>query len=209
MSPNNPPTTSKASPRSPVLDAVADPAIRGRLLSVTRRIAPTGPDAEDAFQDAMVQALAHANRFRADSRVSTWLHRIAVNAALMGRRRAANWSRRWVDLGGRVDRDADGWPATPMRARLDVPDPSPSAEQQLVELQQRQQLRLAISLLSTQSRRTIEALLDDAPVADSSPDSADGRADATPNALRARLSRARSRLRQVLQGLDLGLPRTA
>jgi RNA polymerase sigma-70 factor (ECF subfamily) len=54
----------------------------GRLLAVTRRILPTEEDARDAVQDAFLFAFRSLDRFQGQSRVSTWLHRIAVNAAL-------------------------------------------------------------------------------------------------------------------------------
>jgi RNA polymerase sigma-70 factor (ECF subfamily) len=55
----------------------------GRLLAVTRRILPTEDDARDAVQDAFLFAFRSLDRFQGQSRLSTWLHRIAVNAALM------------------------------------------------------------------------------------------------------------------------------
>jgi RNA polymerase sigma-70 factor, ECF subfamily len=55
----------------------------GRLLAVTRRILPTEEDARDAVQDAFLFAFRSLDRFQGQARLSTWLHRIAVNAALM------------------------------------------------------------------------------------------------------------------------------
>ncbi len=54
-----------------------------RLLAVTRRYLPSEDDARDAVQDAFLSAFRSIDRFAAESRLSTWLHRIAVNAALM------------------------------------------------------------------------------------------------------------------------------
>ena len=54
----------------------------GRLLSVTRRILPTEEDARDAVQEAFISAFRAREQFSGESKVSTWLHRIAVNAAL-------------------------------------------------------------------------------------------------------------------------------
>src|SRR5918994_4512520 len=51
----------------------------GRLLAVTRRILPTEEDARDAVQDAFLFAFRSLDRFQGQSRISTWLHRIAVN----------------------------------------------------------------------------------------------------------------------------------
>ncbi len=53
------------------------------LLAVTRRILRHEEDARDAVQDALLSAFRSADRFAGAARLSTWLHRIAVNAALM------------------------------------------------------------------------------------------------------------------------------
>lgn len=55
----------------------------GRLLAVTRRILGSEEDARDALQDAFLSAFKSLPRFEGGSLLSTWLHRIAVNAALM------------------------------------------------------------------------------------------------------------------------------
>jgi RNA polymerase sigma-70 factor (ECF subfamily) len=55
----------------------------GRMLAVTRRILRNEEDARDAVQDAFLQAFQKIGSFQRGSLVSTWLHRIAVNAALM------------------------------------------------------------------------------------------------------------------------------
>src|SRR5215467_11238998 len=45
-------------------------------------------EAADALQDALISAYRAADRFRGDSAVTTWLHRIVVNACLDRVRRA-------------------------------------------------------------------------------------------------------------------------
>ena len=68
----------------------------GRLWAVALRITCDPDDAADALQDAMISAFRRAGDFRAESAVTTWLHRIVVNASLdLLRRRAARsvaWS---------------------------------------------------------------------------------------------------------------------
>jgi len=54
-----------------------------RLLSVARRILRNDEDAKDAVQDGLIAALASLDRFEGASQLSTWVHRIVVNAALM------------------------------------------------------------------------------------------------------------------------------
>jgi RNA polymerase sigma-70 factor (ECF subfamily) len=55
----------------------------GKLLAVTRRILSVEEDARDAVQDAFLFAFRSLERFQGQAKLSTWLHRIAVNAALM------------------------------------------------------------------------------------------------------------------------------
>jgi RNA polymerase sigma-70 factor, ECF subfamily len=54
-----------------------------RLLAVTRRILNNDEEARDALQDTFLSAFRAIQTFDGGSRLSTWLHRIAVNAALM------------------------------------------------------------------------------------------------------------------------------
>ncbi|MGE0821603.1 MAG: sigma-70 family RNA polymerase sigma factor [Candidatus Binatia bacterium] len=53
------------------------------LLAVTRRLLRSEEDARDALQDAFLSAFRALHTFEEGSLLSTWLHRIAVNAALM------------------------------------------------------------------------------------------------------------------------------
>ena len=63
---------------------------RDRLWAVALRTLGDADDAADALQDAMISAFRRAASFRGDSAVTTWLHRIVVNACLdLLRRRAA------------------------------------------------------------------------------------------------------------------------
>jgi RNA polymerase sigma-70 factor (ECF subfamily) len=58
-------------------------AYSGRLLAITRRLLRIEEDARDAVQDAFLSAFRALPTFEEGSLLSTWLHRIAVNAALM------------------------------------------------------------------------------------------------------------------------------
>jgi RNA polymerase sigma-70 factor (ECF subfamily) len=57
-----------------------------RVFAVVRRLAGDDALAEDWTQDAWIRAIRALPTFRGESRFSTWLHRIAVNSALHGRR---------------------------------------------------------------------------------------------------------------------------
>ena len=61
---------------------------RDRLWAVALRTTGNPEDAADALQDAMVSAFRRAESFRGDSAVTTWLHRVVVNACLDRLRRA-------------------------------------------------------------------------------------------------------------------------
>jgi RNA polymerase sigma-70 factor (ECF subfamily) len=54
-----------------------------RLFNVARRIVGTDEDARDVIQDAFLSAFRALDRFHGEARLSTWLHRIVVNTALM------------------------------------------------------------------------------------------------------------------------------
>ncbi len=55
----------------------------GRMLAVAKRVTRSDGDAEDVVQEAFLSAFRALDRFDGRSRLSTWLHRIVVNAALM------------------------------------------------------------------------------------------------------------------------------
>ncbi|MBB5493987.1 RNA polymerase sigma-70 factor (ECF subfamily) [Nocardiopsis metallicus] len=53
---------------------------RERLWAVAIRMMGEPEEASDALQDAFLSAFRAADRFRGDAQVTTWLHRIVVNA---------------------------------------------------------------------------------------------------------------------------------
>ncbi|MFJ8011947.1 RNA polymerase sigma factor SigM [Streptomyces sp. NPDC096339] len=69
---------------------------RDRLWAVALRTLGDREEAADAVQDALVSAYRAAHTFRGESAVTTWLHRITVNACLDRARKAA--SRRTAPL---------------------------------------------------------------------------------------------------------------
>jgi len=85
---------------------------KDRLWAVALRIACDPDDAADAMQEAMISAFRRAGDFRGESAVTTWLHRIVVNASLdLLRRRSA----RSVGWSG----DPDDLPVTEPRQGVD------------------------------------------------------------------------------------------
>ena len=77
-------------------------------------------DAEDALQDAFLNAVRHLNQFEGRSKLSTWLTRIVINAALMVRRSRHTY--REASLEDWQSND-DG------KAPLEIPDLQPDPEQ--------------------------------------------------------------------------------
>ena len=70
---------------------------RDRLWSVALRTTGDPEEASDALQDALISAYRRADQFRGDSAVTTWLHRIVVNASLDRLRRRTVRASAWTD----------------------------------------------------------------------------------------------------------------
>ena len=64
-----------------------------RVYAVVHRIAGDDELARDYAQEAWIRAVRALPTFRGESRFSTWLHRIAVNAALQATRKAESRQR--------------------------------------------------------------------------------------------------------------------
>jgi RNA polymerase sigma-70 factor (ECF subfamily) len=142
-------------------------------------------DAEDILQETFLKAFEHLPEFRAESRFYTWLVRIAVNEALMKlRKRRAS---REVP----VDDSEDDEGAVKVR---EFADWKPNPEQELARTEIENILRDAIQALPPGFRtvfylRDVEGL--------STEETAD-LLDLSVGAVKARLFRARLRLREDL-----------
>lgn len=77
---------------------------RDRLWAVALRTLGDREEAADAVQDALVSAYRAAHTFRGDSAVTTWLHRITVNACLDRARKAASRRTSPLDDTDRLER---------------------------------------------------------------------------------------------------------
>jgi RNA polymerase sigma-70 factor (ECF subfamily) len=92
---------------------------RDRLWAVAVRTLADPEEAADALQDAMISAFRRADSFRGDSAVTTWLHRIVVNACLDRlRRKAARPA-----TGGTDERTLDS-----LALGRAIPDPSSASD---------------------------------------------------------------------------------
>ena len=62
---------------------------QGRVYRLARRLTAADGDAQDVLQETFLQAYRNLPAFRGESKFSTWLFRIATNAALMHNRTRA------------------------------------------------------------------------------------------------------------------------
>lgn len=65
-----------------------------RIYNIARRMLGNDADAEDVTQDVLLQVVRKLDTFRGDAQISTWLHRVTVNAALAHRQKRANRQKR-------------------------------------------------------------------------------------------------------------------
>jgi len=94
---------------------------QGRVYSAALAVLRNEADAEDAAQEAILKAFTHIKQFRAEARFSTWLIQIAVNEALMRRRRAHSEimepiGERQEEDGNYTPRDFADWREIPSEA---------------------------------------------------------------------------------------------
>ncbi|WP_227254828.1 RNA polymerase sigma factor [Frigoriglobus tundricola] len=71
------------------------------IYNLARRMLGNDADAEDATQDVLLQVVRKLDTFRGDARISTWLHRVTVNAALVHRHKRA--TRHQHETGGALE----------------------------------------------------------------------------------------------------------
>jgi RNA polymerase sigma-70 factor (ECF subfamily) len=115
-----------------------------RLYRVARSVLRDDAEAEDALQDAYLQAYRALPMFRGDSALGTWLTRIVVNAALMRQRKTGRLAE-VIELAADYDTEAAG---------SHSPDDSPS------DLEQPD-----LAAFRGQTRRLIETGIDKLPAA--------------------------------------------
>jgi RNA polymerase sigma-70 factor (ECF subfamily) len=160
----------------------------GRLLAVARRFLPVEEDARDAVQDAFLSAFRSIHSFEGHAQLSTWLHRIVVNASLMKlrtRRRKPEQSIEELLPGfledGHLERPASPW-------RSEEVDPAERAE--LRDLVMRSIHSLPEGHRNVLLLRDIEGL---------DTEEAAELLGISPGAVKTRLHRARQALRELLE----------
>lgn len=157
----------------------------GRMLAVTRRLLQHEEDARDAVQQAFLCAFRSVQQFRGQSRLSTWLHRIAVNAALMKRRADASRPETPIDP-LLPEFTSEGYHARPVEM---LPEAA------LMRREARALVRAAIARLP-ENYRTVVLLRD---IEELSTEETAQALGITTTAVKLRLHRARQALRTLLQ----------
>ena len=159
----------------------------GRMLAVARRLTRNEEDARDVVQSAYLSAFRALADFKADAQLSTWLHRIVVNTALMKLRTRRRKPEESIDAllpafqedGHHVERFA-GW-NTP-------------ADRLLEQAETRAAVRACIDGLPDRYREVV--MLRD--IEELSTQEAAAILKTTPTAVKVRLHRARQALRTIL-----------
>ena len=160
----------------------------GRMLATARRLLRSDQDAEDAVQEAFVSAARAIDGFAGGSKVSTWLHRIVINTALMKLRTRRR--RREESIDDLLPHfDAEGRHVSPV-ATWETP-----SDVLLERRETRAMVRRCIDRLPERYRTVL--LLRDIQELDTQ-ESADLLAT-TPNTVKIRLHRARQALRTLLE----------
>ena len=172
-------------------DAAFETVVRqysGRLLAAARRLLRSDEDAADAVQEAFMAAFKSIDRFQGAARLSTWLHRIVINAALMKLRGSARRPEDSIeDLLPRFDTEGNwatevhGWGAR--------------ADDLLERRETRALVRRCIDSLP-EAYRTVLLLRD---IEDLDTEEVADALNITPNATKIRLHRARQALRTLLE----------
>ena len=160
---------------------------------MARRFLKNEEDARDAVQDAFISAFRSIQKFEAGSKLSTWLHRIVVNSALMRLRTKRRHPEE--DIEELLPRfAADGHQVT------DSVDWSLSAEDMVQQSETRELVRRMIDQLPD-SYRVVLLMRD---IEEMSTEETATALGITPAAVKVRLHRARQALRALL---DKEMPR--
>jgi RNA polymerase sigma-70 factor, ECF subfamily len=160
----------------------------GRMLATARRFLNNEQDAEDAVQEAFASAFRALDRFNGEAMLSTWPHRIVINAALAQLRSKRRRGEQPIEtLLPRFDQDG---------AWIDEPVTWTDASQTILEQRDsRQMVRRCIASLPEIYRSVV--LLRD--IEELNTDETARSLATTSNAVKVRLHRARQALKRLIE----------
>ena len=120
-----------------------------RLYRVARAILRNDGEAEDVMQDAYVRAYEHLDQFAGRAKFSTWLTRIAINAAL-AKLRKNHWKRE-------IPIDEPN-PACELERHSEIRDDAPDPEETYRLRERKRIVKSAISGLRPRARNIVELI---------------------------------------------------
>ena len=169
---------------------------RARLWAVALRTLGNPDDAADALQDALISAYRRAGSYRGDAAVTTWLHRVVVNACLDRVRREQ------VRRADPLPDDLDAGGAAHVRGTVGGPDAAWGDPVAAAETDERRRLVLDALARLPVDQRVALVLVD---IEGRSVQEAATILDVAAGTVKSRCSRGRSRLAALLQPV-LGNP---
>jgi RNA polymerase sigma-70 factor, ECF subfamily len=165
---------------------------RDRLWAVALRTTGNPEDAADALQEAMISAFRRADSFRGEALVTTWLHRVVVNACLDRLRRNK------VRAARPLPDDLEEYAAR--GAVLGADDDSGDPEAQAVLADRRRAVLAALDQLPPDQKAAVVLVdLEGHPV-----DETARILDCPPGTVKSRCSRGRARLAVLLREAGVG-----
>ncbi|MEQ8763111.1 MAG: sigma-70 family RNA polymerase sigma factor [Planctomycetota bacterium] len=161
----------------------------GRLRAVAFRLLRNDSDADDAVQEGFLSAYRAIESFEGRSLLSTWLHRLVINAALMRLRKRSRWQETSLEEEllpafrgkGVHARHLSRWSETPDGA-AERTELCTWVRETIDQLPESQRTLLILRDLEELSNQEIAELF-----------------DLTPNAAKIRVHRARQALRTLLE----------
>jgi RNA polymerase sigma-70 factor, ECF subfamily len=146
---------------------------RGIIYKVCKMYCPVDDDCDDLYQDIVAQLWKAWGGFRGESKISTWIYRIALNTAISGFRKQK-----------RMPLNHELTPET-----LNVPQDDTLQKKEDIEL-----LHLAINQLSEVEKAMVMLYLDEVPY-----DEIAGIIGITQNNVRVKMLRIREKLRNIME----------
>jgi len=168
---------------------------RDRLWAVALRTTRDPEEAADALQDGLISAFRRAESYRGDAAVTTWLHRIVVNACLDRLRR------RKVRSADSLPDDLEEYAG---RGSLATSTPGDSSDpaQLVLDDEQRVAVLNALGSLPTEQRAALVLVdMEGYSVAEAAQI-----LDCAPGTVKSRCSRGRAKLLPLLRELRVGNP---
>lgn len=168
---------------------------RTRLWAVALRTLGNPEDAADALQDALISAYRRAGSYRGDAAVTTWLHRVVVNACLDRVRREQ------VRRADPLPDDLDTGGAAHVRRTVGGPDPDWGDPVAAAETDERRR-RVVAALAELPADQRIALVLVD--IEGHSVQEAAAVLEVAPGTVKSRCSRGRARLATLLRDVGPG-----